>query len=64
MGALTVCFGVGQIIGPELVGYLADSGGGIDAGFGASAAILGLGLIIALCQRPVAKYAVAQCHFR
>jgi predicted MFS family arabinose efflux permease len=55
MGALTVCFGVGQIIGPELVGHLADSGGGIDAGFGASAAVLGLGLVVALCQGAVAR---------
>lgn len=53
MASITACFGVGQIIGPELVGYLADSRGGISTGFAASAASLGLGMIAALCQRPV-----------
>ncbi|HLQ85196.1 MAG TPA: YbfB/YjiJ family MFS transporter [Salinisphaeraceae bacterium] len=56
MASITACFGVGQIIGPELVGYLADHGGGITAGFVASAASLGLGVIVALYQRPVAEH--------
>lgn len=55
MASITACFGVGQIIGPELVGYLADSHGGISIGFAASAASLGLGMIAALCQRPVTE---------
>lgn len=55
MASITACFGVGQIIGPELVGYLADSHGGISTGFAASAASLGLGMIAALCQRPVTQ---------
>lgn len=59
MASITACFGVGQIIGPELVGYLADSRGGISTGFAASAASLFLGMIAALCQRPVTQTHVA-----
>lgn len=63
MASITACFGVGQIIGPELVGYLADSRGGISAGFTASAASLGLGMIAALCQRPVTQSQAAAPGF-
>lgn len=55
MASITACFGVGQIIGPELVGYLADSTGDIGMGFAASAACLGLGMVAALCQRAPAE---------
>lgn len=52
MASITACFGVGQIIGPALVGYLADTSS-MTIGFAASATSFGLGVLAALCQRPV-----------
>jgi predicted MFS family arabinose efflux permease len=49
--ALTVCFGIGQTIGPILFGAIADSRAGMSAGFVVSAAILLVGIAAALFQR-------------
>jgi predicted MFS family arabinose efflux permease len=51
----TVAFSVGQIIGPVAAGLLSDRTGGTGAGLAAGAAILGLGALLALGQRPLAR---------
>jgi predicted MFS family arabinose efflux permease len=54
ISAFTIAFAAGQIVGPTLVGWLADTGGGLRAGLGLSAAALALGAALALLQRPLA----------
>jgi predicted MFS family arabinose efflux permease len=54
ISAFTIAFAAGQIVGPTLVGWLADIGGGLRAGLGLSAAALALGAALALLQRPLA----------
>lgn len=48
---LTICFGVGQIAGPVLVGWLNDVTAGLSTGLYASGAMLFVGAAIALLQR-------------
>jgi predicted MFS family arabinose efflux permease len=50
IAALTAAFAVGQTAGPVLTGALSDVGG-VRAGLGVSAGLLGLGALIALLQR-------------
>lgn len=47
----TIVFAGGQIVGPTLVGVIADAGGGLQGGLWVSAGILWLGALIALAQR-------------
>lgn len=47
----TIVFAFGQIVGPGLVGALADAFGGLRPGFALSAAVLALGALLALRQR-------------
>jgi MFS-type transporter involved in bile tolerance (Atg22 family) len=54
ISAFTIVFAAGQIVGPSLVGGLADGAGGLRAGLAASAALLALGALIAWLQRPLA----------
>jgi predicted MFS family arabinose efflux permease len=54
ISAFTVVFAVGQIVGPTLVGWVADGAGGLRAGLGCSAAVLMLGALVACRQRPLA----------
>ena len=54
VGAFTVVFAVGQILGPSAVGMLADSAGGLRAGLGASALVLLVGAGLATRQRALA----------
>jgi predicted MFS family arabinose efflux permease len=49
--AFTVVFALGQIIGPLLVGTLADQLGGLSGGLLLSAGLLGLGALLASRQR-------------
>ncbi|WP_119156961.1 YbfB/YjiJ family MFS transporter [Caldimonas tepidiphila] len=51
IGAFTVVFAAGQIVGPSLVGWLSDGAGGLERGFLASAALLALGALLASRQR-------------
>jgi predicted MFS family arabinose efflux permease len=51
IAAFTVVFAAGQIIGPSLVGLIADSGGGLVRGLAVSAALLALGSGLAAFQR-------------
>jgi len=52
IAAFTVVFAAGQIVGPTLVGWVADGPGGLARGFVVSAAALALGALLASQQRP------------
>ena len=54
IAAFTVLFAAGQIVGPALVGFVADRFGGLGAGLGCSAAVLALGGLAASRQKPLA----------
>jgi predicted MFS family arabinose efflux permease len=51
IAAFTVVFAAGQIVGPSLVGLIADSGAGLERGLAVSAALLALGSVLAAFQR-------------
>jgi predicted MFS family arabinose efflux permease len=53
IAAFTVVFAAGQIIGPTIVGLIADGPGGLLHGFAVSAALLALGSVLASRQRPL-----------
>jgi len=54
IGAFTIVFAAGQIVGPSLVGWVADGPGGLMRGFVVSAAVLALAALMASRQRPLA----------
>jgi predicted MFS family arabinose efflux permease len=53
ISAFTIVFAAGQIVGPSLVGRVADGPGGLTAGFACSAGVLALGAMLAWCQKPL-----------
>jgi predicted MFS family arabinose efflux permease len=53
ISAFTIVFALGQIIGPTLVGWVADGPGGLPRGLGCSAAVLLIGALLAWRQRPL-----------
>jgi len=53
ISAFTIVFAAGQIVGPTLVGWVADGSGGLTRGLACSAAILLLGALAAWGQRPL-----------
>jgi predicted MFS family arabinose efflux permease len=53
IGAFTIMFAAGQIVGPALVGFVADRSGGLRAGLACSAAVLALGALVAWRQKPL-----------
>ena len=53
ISAFTIVFAAGQIVGPTLVGWVADGAGGLRGGLACSAAVLALGALIAWGQRPL-----------
>jgi predicted MFS family arabinose efflux permease len=53
IGAFTIMFAAGQIVGPALVGFVADRAGGLRAGLACSAAVLALGAVAAWRQKPL-----------
>jgi predicted MFS family arabinose efflux permease len=53
--AFTIVFAAGQIVGPTLVGLVADGAGGLRRGLAWSAAALALGALLAGLQRPLAE---------
>ena len=55
IGAFTIAFAAGQIVGPSLVGWIADAAGGLRAGLACSAGILLLAAIAASRQKPLAR---------
>ncbi|MEO6744166.1 MAG: YbfB/YjiJ family MFS transporter [Caldimonas sp.] len=53
IGAFTIVFAAGQIVGPSLVGWVADGSGGLVRGFVVSAAVLAAGSLIGWRQEPL-----------
>lgn len=53
IAAFTIVFAAGQIVGPSLVGWVADGPGGLLRGFVVSAALLAIGSVLATQQRPL-----------
>ena len=51
ISAFTIVFALGQIVGPTVVGWIADGEGGLARGFVVSALTLWLGSVLALQQR-------------
>ena len=51
IAAFTIVFAAGQIVGPLMVGWVADGPGGLARGFACSAGVLGLGALLAWQQR-------------
>jgi predicted MFS family arabinose efflux permease len=54
IAAFTIVFAAGQIVGPALVGFVADGAGGLVRGLALSAGVLALGSALAALQRPLA----------
>lgn len=54
IGAYTVVFAAGQIVGPTYVGWLSDGPGGLTRGLAVSAAVHALAAALAWGQRPLA----------
>ena len=59
ISAFTIVFAAGQIVGPTLVGWVADGAGGLRGGLACSAAMLALSALIAWGQKPLAAQASA-----
>jgi predicted MFS family arabinose efflux permease len=57
ISAFTVVFAIGQIVGPTVVGWIADGAGGLARGLLFSASALWLGAAIAWRQQPLASRA-------
>ena len=55
IAAFTIVFAAGQIVGPVLVGFVADRAGGLVAGLACSAGVLALGALAAWHQKPLAR---------
>jgi len=51
ISAFTTVFAAGQIVGPTVVGLIADGPGGLALGLGVSAVVLWVGALLALRQR-------------
>jgi MFS family permease len=50
---MTVAFGVGQMVGPIAIGIITDRMGSLSYALNVSAAILAVGAVACLCQRPI-----------
>lgn len=55
ISAFTIVFAAGQIVGPTIVGWIADGAGGLQRGLVFSALALLAGALLAGCQRPLAS---------
>ena len=53
IAAMTISFGIGQTLGPIVVGAITDALGSLSYALNVSAALLVLGALAALCQRKV-----------
>ncbi len=60
ISAFTIVFAFGQIVGPTVVGWIADGPGGLPRGMVFSALALWLGAILAWRQRPLVSSAALQ----
>ena len=56
IGAFTIVFAAGQIVGPTLVGWIADGAGGLRGGLACAAGVLALGALVASWQRPLGDF--------
>ncbi|MDY7577415.1 YbfB/YjiJ family MFS transporter [Herbaspirillum sp. RTI4] len=56
ISAFTIVFAAGQIVGPTIVGWIADHGGGLRNGLLFSALVLLTGALLAWRQRPLAQH--------
>ena len=54
---MTVAFGMGQMVGPIAIGIITDKMGSLSYALNVSAAILALGAVACLCQRPIDQHA-------
>ncbi|HEX5783675.1 MAG TPA: YbfB/YjiJ family MFS transporter [Burkholderiaceae bacterium] len=54
ISAFTIVFAAGQIVGPSVVGWIADGAGGLERGLLVSAVVLWLGALLAWRQKPLA----------
>ena len=54
IGAFTIVFAFGQIVGPSAVGWIADAAGGLRAGLACSAFVLLSAAAVASRQKPIA----------
>ena len=54
ISAFTIVFAAGQIVGPSLVGWVADGSGGLRTGLAVSAGVLALSALLAWGQEPLA----------
>jgi predicted MFS family arabinose efflux permease len=57
ISAFTIVFAAGQIVGPTLVGWVADGAGGLRGGLAVSAAVLAAAALIASGQKPLGETA-------
>ena len=57
ISAFTTVFALGQIVGPTLVGWVADGAGGLERGLLVSAGCLLLGAVLAWQQKALATHA-------
>lgn len=55
ISAFTIVFAFGQIVGPTMVGWVADGSGGLSRGLLYSAGALWLGALLACRQKPIAS---------
>jgi MFS family permease len=55
IAVMTIAFGIGQILGPTVVGAISDTFGSLSYALNASALLLAFGAIAAAFQRRVAK---------
>ncbi|MCY7308340.1 MAG: YbfB/YjiJ family MFS transporter [Rhodoferax sp.] len=53
IGAFTIVFAAGQIVGPTVVGWISDGAGGLERGLVVSALALWVGSLLAMRQRAV-----------
>jgi MFS family permease len=55
IGILTMAFGIGSMLGPIVTGAVSDKTGSLGAMLAISAGLLGMGAVVAACQRPLAR---------
>ncbi len=58
ISAFTIVFAAGQIVGPTIVGWIADGPGGLSRGLVFSACALWVGAALAWRQRPLQPAAI------
>ena len=56
IAAMTIAFGIGQTLGPIVVGAITDALGSLTYALNVSAATLALGAVAAVCQRKLKRY--------